>query len=131
MENSDTELKGFSTTKKSENTLRHLSPDVTVNQIFYVNPHHCMKPSLTNVRDGFIPNCCRGSDHFCQKIPCTAGQVNQAFRQPVCAAQHKGLMQHGEPEDGGATPARMKFYPGDTRPNQCGTTGPADIGASR
>lgn len=130
MENSDAELKGFSTTKKSENTLPLLSPDVTVNQLYYVNPHP----------DGFIPNCCTGSAHFCQKIPCMAEQVNQVFKQPACAAQHKGLKQHGEPGDRGASPVQMNFDPVDMRqecccwkrgPNQCGTTEPKNTGASR
>lgn len=127
MEKSDTKLK--STTKRSENTFQRWSPDVTVNQIFSTHPHN----------DGHIPNCCVDPGHFCHTSPCRlAGQVKQDFWQPAYAAQHHGL-QHGDPEDRGATRSTMNLYPCDKRqacccwkcgPNQGGTAGPANRGAA-
>lgn len=131
------ELKVFPTTNKSENSLRLLNPEVTVNQMFHANQHH----------DRFTPTCCMGADYFCQRSPRRVGQVNQEFRsQPAHAAQHKELMQHREPEGRGATPARMNLHhqppdgwcprpaqtrQSDTRGQSCGTTGPANMDTTR
>ncbi len=138
------EVKAFPTTNKSDNSLLLLSPEVTVNQILHANPHH----------DRFMPSCCLDAEYFCPKGPPRVRQVNQELRsRPARAVQHKELMQHGEPEGGGATPAGMNLHhqppdgycPAETRQsdtrgecccwdcrsNQCGTTGPANTDTTR
>ncbi|XP_034715001.1 uncharacterized protein LOC117936239 isoform X2 [Etheostoma cragini] len=134
------EVKVFPPTNKSENSLQLLSPEVTVNQTFHVNPH----------QDRFLPTCCTDADYFCQKTSRKVGQVNQEFRsQPAGEGQHFELTEHREPEDRGASFVRMNLLrgprpaetrQGDTRreccccvrgPNRCGTTEPANRDTTR
>ncbi|XP_036928055.1 uncharacterized protein LOC119004878 isoform X1 [Acanthopagrus latus] len=88
MEQSEKAPEVKSTTNKSGNSPRPLSPAVKVNQIFHANPHH----------DAFTPRCCMDADYFCHKSPCKVTQVNTEFGQ---------LLQLREPQCGGATPAWM------------------------
>ncbi|XP_022056797.1 uncharacterized protein LOC110955924 [Acanthochromis polyacanthus] len=79
------ELSVLANTNESENFLRLMSPEVTVNQMFHANPHH----------NNVIPTC--------RRSPC--GQVNQEFRRQ---SAHVELMQ--QPEAGGATSARINLH---------------------
>ncbi|XP_049917850.1 E3 ubiquitin ligase TRAF3IP2-like [Epinephelus moara] len=105
-------------TNKSDSSLKLFSPDVTVNSLFYDNPHH----------HRVTPTCCTDADYFCQKTSWRVGHVYHEFMgQP---------MQHREPEDRGATPVRMNLHhrprPAETREgdvrgesccwDQCGST---------
>ncbi|XP_031165546.1 uncharacterized protein LOC116057293 isoform X2 [Sander lucioperca] len=133
-------VKVLPTTNKSENSLQPLRPEVTVNQIFHANPRH----------GRFLPSCCTDAEYFCHKTSRKVGQVNQQFRsQPACDGRHFELTEHREPEDRGASPARMNLHhgphpaetrEGDTRgecccwvcePNRCGTTEPANRDTTR
>ncbi|XP_034063274.1 adapter protein CIKS-like [Gymnodraco acuticeps] len=103
------ELKVFPITNKSELFLQPLIPEVKVNQMFHANPHH----------NRFIPAHCMDADYFCQKGAIAVEQVNQnCGSQPVCDTR-RDLMEHKEPEDRGAAPARINFHhrprPAETR----------------
>ncbi|XP_039993607.1 uncharacterized protein LOC120795614 isoform X1 [Xiphias gladius] len=117
------ELKAFSTTEKSKNSLRLLSPEVTVNQIFHTNSHHVK----------VTPTCCMHADYFCQS-QCRGGQVSQqSWSQPVLLAQHVELNQHRQPEDGGTSFARIHFHrqPPDGRCTHPAETRQTDMGDMR
>lgn len=125
MEKPHTQLREFSIPKNPDKTRQLLSPGTTLNQI-QASPQHY----------GFIHSCCMGSHHFGRDLSCRFGQMSCEFWQPAGAAQHQGLMQHKQPEDRGAAPARMTqlLHPGEIRGDFCqwkcetnryGTTGPA------
>lgn len=112
----------------SENSLQLLSPEVTVNHIFHANPHP----------DRFKPTCRTDAEYFSQKRSYSFDQVNTECRN---CALHQELM-HREPEDRGATPARMSLHyrpvetrEGDTRGEcscwGCGPTEPANRDTTR
>lgn len=100
MEQSDSELRGFITTKISANNPRHCSPDVTVNQIFPDDLH----------QDGFTPNRCTDPYLFNPTIPRRAGQVSKGFGLPAYAVCS---------EDTGESEAGMKLHLGDKRWDSC------------
>ena len=103
----ETELKVFSMTDKSLNSLQLLSPKVTVNQILYTNPHHEKVP----------PSCCMDGHYFFQS-PYRGGHVGpESWSRTTPMAQHMELMHHRELEDGGGGLTRINFplHPPDAR----------------
>lgn len=80
------DLHVFPTTNKPENSFQPLSAEVTLNQIVHTN---------------VIKTTCKDADYH--QCPYKGGQVNQE-------REHVELMHHTEPEERGATAARMNLY---------------------
>ncbi|XP_035023079.1 E3 ubiquitin ligase TRAF3IP2 [Hippoglossus stenolepis] len=129
------EMKVFSAADDSKSSVCLLGPEVTVNQIFYVKPHHEKVPA----------SCCLDAPSFCHS-QCRGGPVShESGIWPPRVGQHVELMDHRQLRDTGASFSRTDFHhpppgscgprPADPRqshscwdcgPNRCGAAEPAN-----
>uniref|UniRef100_A0A3Q3H2J1 Uncharacterized LOC109987580 n=1 Tax=Labrus bergylta TaxID=56723 RepID=A0A3Q3H2J1_9LABR len=87
-----------SSSNESKSHPPFFTPEVTVNRIFHANPHH----------DRVTPLCYMDADYFSLKSPRRVEQASHMFM--FHAAQSEDLMQHREPDRGGATSVGMNLH---------------------
>ncbi|XP_020494350.2 E3 ubiquitin ligase TRAF3IP2-like [Labrus bergylta] len=87
-----------SSSNESKSHPPFFTPEVTVNRIFHANPHH----------DRVTPLCYMDADYFSLKSPRRVEQASHMFM--FHAAQSEDLMQHREPDSGGATSVGMNLH---------------------